>query len=139
MPSNDDEDIEDAERPNTAEAQRLDKWLWYARLLKSRTLAAHLVQHGKVRVNRVRAAKPSHTVRAGDVLTVALRGNVQVLKVLAPGVRRGPPAEARSLYEVLTTTMGKPATQPGATGQRAPGTGRPSKRERRLIAKFTQP
>ncbi|MGH6820205.1 MAG: S4 domain-containing protein, partial [Methylocella sp.] len=47
--------------------QRLDKWLWFARVAKSRTLAAQLVQNGKVRVNRAKAAKPSHSVRPGDV------------------------------------------------------------------------
>jgi ribosome-associated heat shock protein Hsp15 len=59
------------------------------------------VVEGKVRVNRVKAAKPSQTVRAGDVLTVTLRGRVDIFKVLAPGERRGPPEEARRLYEVL--------------------------------------
>ena len=69
----------------SAETQRLDKWLWFARVTKSRTLAAQLVQDGKVRVNRAKAAKPSHTVRSGDVLTIAIRGNVEVLKVAGAG------------------------------------------------------
>jgi ribosome-associated heat shock protein Hsp15 len=71
-------------------------------LAKSRTLAAQLVQDGKVRVNRAKVAKPAQTVRPDDILTIAVRGEVQVLKVLAPGLRRGPPAEARRLYEVLS-------------------------------------
>ena len=79
--------------------QRLDRWLWFARVLKSRTLAAQLIEGGKVRVNRIRVVKPSHTLRKGDVLTVTLRGRVQVLKVLAAGTRRGPPSEARLLYQ----------------------------------------
>jgi ribosome-associated heat shock protein Hsp15 len=79
--------------------QRLDKWLWFSRMLKSRTLAAELVSQGKVRLNRARVVKPSQTVRPGDVLTIALRGRVQVLRVLATGERRGPPEEARQLYE----------------------------------------
>ena len=87
--------------------QRLDKWLWFARIVKSRTLAAQLVQDGKVRVNRTKVAKPAQTVRADDVLTIVIRGNVQVLKVVAPGARRGPPAEARLLYEVLSRRMGE--------------------------------
>jgi ribosome-associated heat shock protein Hsp15 len=82
--------------------QRLDRWLWFARVVKSRTLAAEAVALGKVRVNRVRAAKASHALRPGDVLTLALGGRVRVLKVLAPGVRRGPAAEARTLYELLS-------------------------------------
>ncbi|MDX2203765.1 MAG: S4 domain-containing protein [Hyphomicrobiaceae bacterium] len=82
--------------------QRLDKWLWYARLLKSRTLAAAAVSDGRVRVNRVRVRKPAHPVGAGDVITLAWRGKVRVLKVLEAGSRRGPPAEARALYQDLS-------------------------------------
>jgi ribosome-associated heat shock protein Hsp15 len=86
----------------SAPLQRLDKWLWFARVIKSRTLAAELVESGKVRVNRVRVVKPSHTLREGDVLTVALRGQVRVLEVLSVGARRGPPQEARLLYRLVT-------------------------------------
>jgi ribosome-associated heat shock protein Hsp15 len=82
--------------------QRLDKWLWFARMVKTRTLAAEVVALGKVRVNRVRAAKASQALRPGDVLTLALGGRVRILRVLAPGARRGPPAEARQLYELLS-------------------------------------
>src|SRR6478672_3967667 len=88
--------------PLAAGSQRIDKWLWFARIIKSRTLAVQLVVEGKVRVNRVKASKPSQTVRVGDVLTVTLRGRVDILQVLAPGERRGPPEEARRLYEVLS-------------------------------------
>jgi ribosome-associated heat shock protein Hsp15 len=117
--------------------QRLDKWLWFARMVKSRTLAAQLVEDGKVRINRLKAAKPSQTVRPGDVLTIALRDGVEVVKVLAPGVRRGPPAEARLLYEPLTT-LGR-AGLAAAGGQREPGAGRPTKRERRRTDRLTEP
>jgi ribosome-associated heat shock protein Hsp15 len=87
-----------------APVQRLDKWLWFSRVLKSRTQAAQLVAEGKVRVNRVRITKPSHSVRAGDVITVAVRGRVLVVRILAPGARRGPASEARLLYAVLSGT-----------------------------------
>ena len=123
--------LTDAEAP-PAGAQRIDKWLWFARVTKSRTLAAQLVQDGKVRVNRARASKPSHAVRSGDVLTIAIRGNVEVLKVLAPGERRGPAPEARRLYEVLSSVGSGTRNQTGATPQRERGTGRPTKRDRRL-------
>jgi ribosome-associated heat shock protein Hsp15 len=98
--------------------QRLDKWLWYARVMKSRTASAELIMAGRVRLNRTRVAKPSQPVRAGDVLTIALRGRVQVLRVLAAGLRRGPPAEARRLYEVVGdagsgTALGTRAGQAG--------------------------
>jgi ribosome-associated heat shock protein Hsp15 len=91
--------------------QRLDRWLWFARVVRSRTLAAQLVVAGRVRVNRVRAAKPSQSVRAGDVLTIALHSRVRILKVLRIGQRRGRPDEARCLFEDLTPSA--PAGHPG--------------------------
>jgi ribosome-associated heat shock protein Hsp15 len=91
----------DQQLAQEAAEQRLDRWLWFARMFKSRTMAAQLVAEGKVRVNRARANKPSQPVRAGDVLTIAIRGRVQVVRVLATGYRRGPPMEARQLYELV--------------------------------------
>src|SRR6185369_16036319 len=101
-----------------AAVQRLDKWLWFARIVKSRTLAAQLVSDGKVRVNRAKVAKPAQTVRPDDVLTIVIRGNIQVLKVLGPGARRGPPAEARLLYELLSGPAGAAAAQSGTLAER---------------------
>ena len=83
-------------------AQRIDKWLWFARIVKTRALAAALVSHGAVRVNRHKIARPGHPVVPGDILTLAVHGRVKVLKVLDPGARRGPAAEARLLYDDLT-------------------------------------
>ncbi|MDX7951601.1 RNA-binding S4 domain-containing protein [Lichenihabitans sp. Uapishka_5] len=79
--------------------QRLDKWLWFARVMKSRTGAAKLVEDGHVRVNTVRVENPAKGVRGGDVLTIALDRQVRVLKVMGLGARRGPFEEARLLYE----------------------------------------
>lgn len=79
--------------------QRLDKWLWYARFAKSRSLAARLVEGGFVRLNGVRVSTPARAVGPGDVLTVAAPHGTAVLRILAPGERRGPAAEARRLYE----------------------------------------
>jgi ribosome-associated heat shock protein Hsp15 len=95
--------VSDQEMPGktTTGGQRLDRWLWFARVLKSRTLAAQFIEGGKVRVNRMRVLKPGHSLRKGDVLTLTLRGRVQVLKVLAVGKRRGPAPEARLLYQPL--------------------------------------
>jgi ribosome-associated heat shock protein Hsp15 len=112
-----------------AEAQRLDKWLWFARVVKSRTLAAALVIDRKVRVNRERASKPSQMLRVGDVVTVAVHARVRVLKVLAAGARRGPPAEACLLYEDLTPQVtgrggagseASPIDEPTVRGPRGP-------------------
>jgi ribosome-associated heat shock protein Hsp15 len=121
--------------PDPSAPQRLDKWLWFARIVKSRTLAAEVIGQGKVRVNRTRVLKASQTVRPGDVLTIALRGRVQVLKIAAAGERRGPPPQARQLYEDLTPVT--PDAADGAGGQRLSGAGRPTKKDRRLIDRLT--
>ncbi|MGE3917106.1 MAG: RNA-binding S4 domain-containing protein [Hyphomicrobiaceae bacterium] len=118
-------------------AQRLDKWLWFTRAVKTRTLAARLVTDGRVRVNRERVVKPSQSLRAGDVVTLAAGGHVRVLEVVAPGTRRGPPTEAQSLYRDLTPPRER-TDQGGVTGSdssgaRDPGSGRPTKRDRRAL------
>jgi ribosome-associated heat shock protein Hsp15 len=81
--------------------QRLDLWLWCARLAKTRAECARLVAGGAVRLNRQPTDKAHARLRVGDVLTVALHGRVRVWRVLALAARRGPPAEARLLYEDL--------------------------------------
>jgi ribosome-associated heat shock protein Hsp15 len=78
--------------------QRVDKWLWFARIVKSRTLAAKLVTEGRIRVNAVRIETPAKAIGPGDVLTIALERDVKVLRILANGERRGPYSEARLLY-----------------------------------------
>jgi ribosome-associated heat shock protein Hsp15 len=118
---------------------RLDKWLWHARVVKSRTLAAGLVEEGKVRLNRERTTKPSQSVRVGDVLTIAVGARVRVLEVTAIGTRRGPAREAQALYVDRTPPM--TATTPAlpAGGERPSGAGRPTKRDRRQIDRLTEP
>lgn len=82
--------------------QRIDLWLWYARLARTRAECARLVAAGSVRVNRQPIEKAHARLRTGDVLTIASRGHVRVWRVLLLGGRRGPPAEARLLYEDLS-------------------------------------
>nr|WP_119062659.1 RNA-binding S4 domain-containing protein [Dichotomicrobium thermohalophilum] len=116
--------------------QRLDKWLWFARFARTRSLAARLVEDGKVRVNREKILKPAQSVRPGDVITAAIGGRVRIVRIADPGARRGPAQEARALYEDLTPpaepqTGGSERTATAPT--RAPGAGRPTKRERRKL------
>jgi ribosome-associated heat shock protein Hsp15 len=119
--------------------QRLDKWLWFARVAKTRTLAARLVAEGKIRLNRVRVVKPSHAVKPGDVVTASVGRKVRVLRIVAAGARRGPPSEAALLFEELTAAADVPisaarnASDLPAAGARAAGSGRPTKRDRREI------
>ena len=90
------------------ERQRVDKWLFFARIVKSRSLAAKLVELGRVRINGRKAERPSDMLRAGDGLTLNLDRRVAVLRVLGPGTRRGPAPEARLLYEDLSQPPFRP-------------------------------
>ena len=81
--------------------QRLDKWLWHARVVKARTSAAALIEAGHVRINGVREKAPGHAVKTGDVLTIGLDRAVRVLKVTGFSERRGDAPAARLLYDDL--------------------------------------
>ena len=111
---------------------RLDKWLWYARFARTRSLAAKLVAGARFRINGTPTDKAHHAVRPGDVLTFPLGPHIRVIKVLAVGLRRGPAPEARLLYEDLEPPVpaSRAAAEPGVP-VRPEGAGRPTKRERR--------
>jgi len=81
--------------------QRLDKWLWFARFAKTRTLAAKLVASGFVRLNGQRTDNAAKAVAIGDVVTVALARTTLVVRIEGLGERRGPATEARQLYADL--------------------------------------
>ncbi|MDY0882189.1 RNA-binding S4 domain-containing protein [Dongia soli] len=125
---------------------RLDKWLWFARFVKSRSLASRLVEEGRMRVNNVPTAKAHYAIRPGDVLTFALGPHIRVIRVVALGQRRGPAVEAQQLYLDLDPPMPRKATTPDADNlhdedlaagaHRDAGSGRPTKRERRAITRL---
>lgn len=121
----------------TTGTQRIDKWLWFARFFKSRSLAAKQCQDNKVRVNRLVTSKPSHAVRPGDIVSFHQGDTVRVVKMLAPGARRGPATEAQMLYEDLFAPETRPRSEP-AQGEREKGSGRPTKADRRAIDAFRQ-
>ena len=108
--------------------QRIDKWLWHARVVRTRSAAASLVHAGLVRVNSSRTGASSHPVRPGDIITIALDRNVRVLKVKGYSERRGSAEMARTLFEDLTPQH---APKAPAAGVRDEGSGRPTTRERR--------
>ena len=87
---------------------RIDRFLFFIRLAKSRTLAQAIVAEGRVRIDGRRVVKPSDEVRDGSTVTLPLRGEIRVVRILALPARRGPPAEARSCYEVIDEQ--RPAT-----------------------------
>ena len=119
---------------------RLDKWFWYARFIKSRSLATKLCNSGKVRVNGSLIKKAHQSVVPGDVLTFPVGPNIRVIKIIKLGNRRGPAKEAQALYEDLqpidqiakkidSTLAPEPA-------KRERGSGRPTKVQRRAIERF---
>ena len=88
--------------------QRLDRWLFFARAVKSRTLAQKLIETGAVRVNSERTVRTDHPVGTGDVLTMTVHSRLLVWRVLETGDRRGPPSEAQGLYEDLSPDVPRP-------------------------------
>ena len=107
---------------------RLDKWLWHARFFKTRSLAARVVSAGHCRINGVHSAKPAAMVGAGDVLTFPQGRSVRVVRIIAPGTRRGPAPEAQALYEDLA-----PPEKPADSAPAYDRGGRPTKRDRRRL------
>jgi ribosome-associated heat shock protein Hsp15 len=107
--------------------QRIDKWLWFARVTRTRTGAQKLVVAGRVRVNRERTGSANRLIKPGDVLTIGLDSGVRVLRVIAPGERRGPAADARGLYDDLSPPPLRGSVAASAAGPR------PTKRDRRAI------
>ncbi len=116
-------------------SSRIDKWLWHARFVKTRSLAAKLCQSGKLRLNGEHISKSHQALRPGDVLTFPLGPHIRVVKIVALGERRGPAAEAKTLYEDLAPPeRRRGASEPRpAKLSREPGSGRPTKSERRAI------
>ncbi len=120
--------------------QRLDKWLWYARFFKTRSLATRVCAASRVRINRVVVAKANAAVRIGDVLTFPQASHIRVVEVAALGERRGPAAEAQALYIDLAPPLAvkekASATAVAAAAVRPRGAGRPTKAERRATERL---
>lgn len=95
--------MEEQPQSPSAARQRLDKWLFFARLIKSRSLAQKAIEAGFVAVNGTRVTQSAAQVRVGDTLELSLDRRDLVLRVLLPGTRRGPYEEARLLYEDYDT------------------------------------
>jgi ribosome-associated heat shock protein Hsp15 len=111
---------------------RLDKWLWHARIFRSRSLASKFCLEGRIRIGGRVVEKAHQMVKPGDVLTFAHGRDVKVLKILALGKRRGPAPEARTLYEDLSAPPA-PAAEDRPGPMRDRGSGRPTKADRRAL------
>lgn len=113
--------------------QRLDKWLFFSRAVKSRTLAQKLIETGAIRVNSERTDRTDHKVGPGDVLTMTVHTRLLVWRILDAGERRGPATEAATLYEDLSPPPVPREATPPVQAARDPGAGRPTKKDRREI------
>lgn len=114
--------------------QRIDKWLWHARVVRTRQAAAELAASGHVRVNAQRIDAASRQVKPGDVVTVGLDRTVRILKVIGFSERRGSADDARTLCEDIRPDPGPPEATPAPPSAiRERGTGRPTKRDRRAM------
>ena len=122
------------------ENRRLDKWLWYARFFKSRSLATKFCASGKLRLNEKVVKKAHHGLRVGDVLTFPKGPHIRVVRVAGLGTRRGPAPEAQTLYDDLDPPQPrkKGDPRPPRQARREPGSGRPTKAERRATDKFNR-
>lgn len=123
-----------------SDSLRIDKWLWYARFFKSRNLASTFVSSGKLRLNGTSIAKAHQSIRIGDVLTFPMGPHIRVIRIEAIGTRRGPAPEAQGLYEDLDPpqprSRASASKRPAPVAAREPGTGRPTKTERRATDKL---
>ena len=115
------------------ESRRLDKWLWYSRFFKSRSLANKFCASGKRRLNEKVVRKAHYGLHVGDVLTFPRGPHIRVVRVVGLGTRRGPAPEAQALYDDLDPPQARKKDGPRPVQQagREPGSGRPTKRERR--------
>ncbi|AMY70098.1 RNA-binding S4 domain-containing protein [Frigidibacter mobilis] len=95
---------------------RLDKWLVFARFAKTRSTAAALVEAGHLRVNGQRVLRPAHPVGPGDTLTLPQGARIRLLRILACGTRRGPAAEAATLYHDLDAPAPETPVPPRGQG-----------------------
>ena len=118
---------------------RIDRWLWFARFFKSRSLAAKTCAERRVRVNGTVITKSNHQVKADDVLTFPQGRQIRIVKVLELGSRRGPAAEAQTLFEDLSVPpeqKDEEELQEVSRALRDRGAGRPTKANRREIMRF---
>lgn len=95
---------------------RIDRFLFFIRLVKSRTISQHVIDEGRVRIDGKRVEKSSDEVRAGSIVALPLHGQVRIIRVLSLPSRRGPASEARACYEELT--QGNPGLSETSTRSR---------------------
>ena len=123
---------------------RLDKWLWYARFFKTRSLATKLISSGKLRINGEVTLKPHRQAQIGQVLTFAQGSLIRVIRIDEIGKCRGPAAEAATLYTDFDPPSARKANKEvhvhkSRFENRLIGSGRPTKKDRRETTKLKDP
>lgn len=118
------------------ERQRIDKWLWHARVVRTRSAAAGLADGGLVRVNGIRVDAASRMVRVGDVLTIAL-DRIRILRVTGFSERRSSATDAASLFEDLAPAVAAASAAQNPSEEIM--TRRPTKQERRELLRLKRP
>ena len=123
---------------------RMDKWLWYARFFKTRSLATKLISSGKLRINGEVTSKPHRQAQIGQVLTFAQGPLIRVIRIDEIGKCRGPAAEAATLYTDLEPPPARQTNKEvrlhnSRFENRLIGSGRPTKKDRRETKKLKDP
>lgn len=124
-----------------AEVARIDKWLWAARIFKTRSIAADACKNGRVTINKVNV-KPSHTVKAGEVVSVKKPPITYSFKILKTIEQRVGAKLIPEVYENVTDAKQYELLEMSRISgfvDRARGTGRPTKKERRALDAFVDP
>ena len=135
--------VADANRTGSAPV-RLDKWLWYARFFKTRSLSTKLVSSGKLRINGEVTSKPHRQAQIGQILTFAQGPHIRVIRIDELGKRRGPAAEAETLYTDLDPPPDRKTDKEARLHNsrfenRLTGSGRPTKKNRRETTRLKDP
>ena len=127
---------------DAVQSQRIDRWLWCARLFKTRTLASKFVSDSNVRISRgeatSRAEKPSASVREGDTLVFTKNERLKIIEIVKLAARRGPATQAKALY-IDRSPPPAPKKEKQITAHREKGAGRPTKKDRRAIDAIKSP
>lgn len=119
-------------------SQRIDKWIWHARVVKSRNLAQNLITAGKVRVDREKVTSASYKLRVGNVLTVTMERSIKILEVVSFLEKRGSFEIANQSYKDLSPTPDKNETTTTLVTAAIKKNARPTKQERREAIRLKQ-
>ena len=118
--------------------QRLDKWLWYARVTKTRSLAQKLISTGKIRIDGNKVQNSSQQVKIGNVLTITLANTIKILRIAGFADKRGAYPVAKQLYEDLSPASPRPSRSDGEKVAGVTPIGKPDKRQRREAVMMKQ-